>query len=224
MFCAVRCKRRSPPQPKHAPQARLSKGHRPLPTPNALLVKVFGRRQRRFHHTPGWRRRKSGKVHMDELLGASAEFRCRFGAHACRSAAASIRRSTVLPGLLGRCSRRVNDVLTSHNRLAKSQGAGIPAARQFRGITRRNAMRTLGTLLATAALVAGVTIANAQSSGSPTQPAGPKAGGHDPNNTAGARITGPVPKRAAPALPPPGSSGSANQPAGAMAGGMKPSR
>ena len=49
-------------------------------------------------------------------------------------------------------------------------------------------MRMLGTLLATAALVAGVTIANAQSSGSPTQPAGPKAGGHDPNNTAGARI------------------------------------
>ena len=59
-------------------------------------------------------------------------------------------------------------------------------------------MRMLATLLATAALVAGVTIANAQSSGSPTQPAGPKAGGHDPNNTAGARITGPVPKRAAP--------------------------
>ena len=43
-------------------------------------------------------------------------------------------------------------------------------------------MRMLATLLATAALVAGVTIANAQSPGSPTQPAGPKAGGHDPNN------------------------------------------
>jgi hypothetical protein len=87
-------------------------------------------------------------------------------------------------------------------------------------------MRMLATLLATAALVAGVTIANAQSSGSPTQPAGPKAGGHDPNNSA---VTGQVPrgaaaKRAAPALPPPGSSGSANQPAGATAGGMKPPR
>ena len=41
-------------------------------------------------------------------------------------------------------------------------------------------MRMLATLLATAALVAGVTIANAQSSGSPTQPAGPKAGGMMP--------------------------------------------
>jgi hypothetical protein len=85
-------------------------------------------------------------------------------------------------------------------------------------------MRMLATLLATAALVAGVTIANAQSSGSPTQPGGPKAGGHDPNNSAGVKITGPAPKRAAPALPPPGSSGSANQPAGEKAGGMKPPR
>ena len=85
-------------------------------------------------------------------------------------------------------------------------------------------MRMLATLLATAALVAGVTIANAQSSGSPNQPAGPKAGGHDPNTAAGVKITGQLPKRAAPALPPPGSSGSANQPAGAMAGGMKPAR
>ena len=51
-------------------------------------------------------------------------------------------------------------------------------------------MRMLATLLATAALVAGVTIANAQSSGSPTQPAGPKAGGHDPNNSAVA-VAGP---------------------------------
>jgi hypothetical protein len=90
-------------------------------------------------------------------------------------------------------------------------------------------MRMLATLLATAALVAGVTIANAQSSGSPTQPVGPKAGGHDPNNSAGAKITEQVPrgaaaKAAAPALPPPGSSGSANQPAGAKAGGMTPPR
>jgi hypothetical protein len=85
-------------------------------------------------------------------------------------------------------------------------------------------MRMLATLLATAALVAGVTIANAQSSGSPTQPAGPKAGGHDPNNSAGVRNTGQVPRAAAPALPPPGSSGSATQPAGEKAGGMKPSR
>ena len=41
-------------------------------------------------------------------------------------------------------------------------------------------MRMLATLLATAALVAGATIANAQSSGSPTQPAGAKAGGMKP--------------------------------------------
>jgi hypothetical protein len=85
-------------------------------------------------------------------------------------------------------------------------------------------MRMLATLLATAALVAGVTIANAQTSGSPTQPVGPKAGGHDPNNPAAVRNTGPVPKAAAPALPPPGSSGSANQPVGAKAGGMTPPR
>ena len=85
-------------------------------------------------------------------------------------------------------------------------------------------MRMLATLLATAALVAGVTIANAQSSGSPTQPAGPKAGGHDPNNSAGVRTTVQVARGAAATLPPPGSSGSPTQPAGAMAGGMKPSR
>jgi hypothetical protein len=88
-------------------------------------------------------------------------------------------------------------------------------------------MRMLATLLATAALVAGVTIANAQSSGSPTQPAGPKAGGHDPNNSAGVgtgQIARGAARGAAPTLPPPGSSGSANQPAGAMAGGMKPPR
>ena len=87
-------------------------------------------------------------------------------------------------------------------------------------------MRMLATLLATAALVAGVTIANAQSSGSPNQPPGPKAGGHNPNNSA---ITGQVARGApargpAAALPPPGSSGSSSQPASPMAGGMKPQR
>jgi hypothetical protein len=85
-------------------------------------------------------------------------------------------------------------------------------------------MRMLATLLATAALVAGVTIANAQSSGSPTQPAGPKAGGHDPSNSAGVRTAVQAARGAAATLPPPGSSGSANQPAGPMAGGMKPQR
>jgi len=85
-------------------------------------------------------------------------------------------------------------------------------------------MRMLATLLATAALVAGVTIANAQSSGSPNQPPGPKAGGHNPNNSAGVGITGQVARGAAATLPPPGSSGSPTQPAGAMAGGMKPQR
>jgi hypothetical protein len=38
-------------------------------------------------------------------------------------------------------------------------------------------MRTLTSLLATAALVGGVTIASAQQSGSPTAPSGPMAGG-----------------------------------------------
>jgi hypothetical protein len=85
-------------------------------------------------------------------------------------------------------------------------------------------MRMLATLLATAALVGGVTIANAQSSGSSSQPPGPMAGGHNPNNPAGVRTTVQVARRAAPALPPPGSSGSANQPSGPMAGGMKPQR
>jgi hypothetical protein len=85
-------------------------------------------------------------------------------------------------------------------------------------------MRMLATLLATAALVAGVTIANAQSSGSPTQPSGPKAGGHNPNNSAGVRVTGQVARGAAATLPPPGSSGSSSQPASPMAGGMKPQR
>src|ERR1700730_1953728 len=41
---------------------------------------------------------------------------------------------------------------------------------------RRSSMRTLVSLLATAALVGGVTIASAQS-GSPTAPSGPMAGG-----------------------------------------------
>jgi len=81
-------------------------------------------------------------------------------------------------------------------------------------------MRMLATLLATAALVAGVTIANAQSSGSPNQPPGPKAGGHITGQVArGAAARGP-----AAALPPPGSSGSSSQPASPMAGGMKPQR
>jgi hypothetical protein len=85
-------------------------------------------------------------------------------------------------------------------------------------------MRMLATLLATAALVAGVTIANAQSSGSPNQPAGPKAGGHDPSNSVGLRTTLQVPRGAAATLPPSGSSGSPNQPAGPKAGGMNPQR
>jgi hypothetical protein len=88
-------------------------------------------------------------------------------------------------------------------------------------------MRMLATLLATAALVGGVTIANAQSSGSSSQPPGLMSGGHNPNNPAGVtgvRATAQVARGAAATLPPPGSSGSANQPAGPMAGGMKPQR
>jgi hypothetical protein len=85
-------------------------------------------------------------------------------------------------------------------------------------------MRMLATLLATAALVAGVTIANAQSSGSSSQPPGVMSGGHNPNNPAGVRTTAQVARGAVAKLPPLGSSGSANQPAGPMAGGMKPQR
>jgi hypothetical protein len=43
-------------------------------------------------------------------------------------------------------------------------------------------MKILASLLATAALVGGVMIANAQQSGSPTAPSGPMAGGGSASN------------------------------------------
>jgi hypothetical protein len=83
-------------------------------------------------------------------------------------------------------------------------------------------MRTLSCLLATAALLGGVAIANAQS-GSPSQPSGPMAGGAGTGGGTQGRATvvrGAV-RGVAPSLgmPPAGSSGSSSQPSGAKAGG-----
>jgi hypothetical protein len=82
-------------------------------------------------------------------------------------------------------------------------------------------MRTLTSLVAIAALVGGVTIANAQQSGSPTQPSGPKAGGIM-TGTQQIQTTGQgkqAKKKAAPS-----GSGSPTQPSGPGAGGAPPSR
>ena len=54
-----------------------------------------------FTSTPGWRRRKSGKVHVDELLGASADLGEVWRSRLVGLLPASIRRSTVLPGAPG---------------------------------------------------------------------------------------------------------------------------
>jgi hypothetical protein len=93
-------------------------------------------------------------------------------------------------------------------------------------------MRTLTSLLATAALVGGATIASAQQSGSPTQPSGAMAGDSSPNATQGVRgtqrieTTGQATKKGAkkgaktaPKPSPSQGSGSPNQPSGAGAGG-----
>ena len=89
-------------------------------------------------------------------------------------------------------------------------------------------MRTLVSLLATAALVGGVTIASAQS-GSPTAPSGPMAGsGSASNATQGVggtqriETTGQATKKGAKKgakTAPPKGSGSPNQPSGPGAGG-----
>ena len=102
----------------------------------------------------------------------------------------------------------------------KSEG-GIPAALQFGGTTRRGSMRTLTSLVATAALLGGVTIATAQQSGSPNQPAGPKAGGATVPNAPVTTSRAPTVQPRKPA-PPPTGSGSPNAPAGPGAGGAKP--
>ena len=97
-------------------------------------------------------------------------------------------------------------------------------------------MRTLACLLATAALVGGVTIATAQQSGSPRPPSGPMAGNAtSPKATQGVRGTQRIEttgqatttkKRAktgakAAPKPPPGS-GSPTAPSGPGAGGATP--
>jgi hypothetical protein len=87
-------------------------------------------------------------------------------------------------------------------------------------------MRTLASLLATAALVGGVTIASAQSA-SPTAPSGPKAGGANPPTTTqqgvgGKRGTTGQAKGAG-ASPTQGS-GSPTAPSGPKAGGANPPR
>ena len=89
-------------------------------------------------------------------------------------------------------------------------------------------MRTLTSLLATAALVGGATIASAQQSGSPAEPSGAMAGGSSPNATQGVRgtqqieTTGQATKKGAP--PAPKGSGSPTQPSGPGAGGAPPPR
>src|ERR1700724_2182018 len=91
-------------------------------------------------------------------------------------------------------------------------------------------MRTLVSLLATAALVGGVTIASAQS-GSPTAPSGPMAasasasnatqgvGGTQRIETTGQATTTNKGAKAAPKKPAPKGSGSPSEPSGAGAGG-----
>jgi hypothetical protein len=85
-------------------------------------------------------------------------------------------------------------------------------------------MRTLGiSLLATTALVGGITIASAQSS-NPTAPSGPMAGGASPPNVApGVSGTRSASTRQRPPSP---AQGSANPtaPSGPMAGGASPPR
>ena len=96
----------------------------------------------------------------------------------------------------------------------------------------RSSMRTLTSLLATAALVGGATIASAQQSGSPAQPSGAMAGGSSPNATQGVRgtqqieTTGQATKKGAKkgAPPAPKGSGSPTQPSGPGAGGAPPPR
>src|SRR6202023_566566 len=94
-------------------------------------------------------------------------------------------------------------------------------------------MRTLVSLLATAALVGGVTIASAQS-GSPTAPSGPMAasasasnategvGGTQRIETTGQATTTKKGAKAAPKKPAPKGSGSPSEPSGPWAGGAKP--
>ena len=96
-------------------------------------------------------------------------------------------------------------------------------------------MKILASLLATAALVGGVMIANAQQSGSPTAPSGPMAGGGTSNATQGvggtqriettgqATTTKKGAKAAPPKKPAPKGSGSPNEPSGPGAGGASPS-
>ena len=95
-------------------------------------------------------------------------------------------------------------------------------------------MKTLVSLLATAALVGGVTIASAQS-GSPTAPSGPIAGGGSACNatqdvggtqrieTTGQATTTKKGAKAAPKKPASKGSGSPNEPSGPGAGGATPS-
>jgi hypothetical protein len=94
-------------------------------------------------------------------------------------------------------------------------------------------MRTLVSILATAALMAGVTIASAQS-GSPTAPSGPMAGGSSASTaaqgvagtqrleTTGQATTTKKRAKAAPKKPVPKGSGSPNEPSGPGAGGASP--
>ena len=93
-------------------------------------------------------------------------------------------------------------------------------------------MKILANLLATAALVGGVMVANAQQSGSPTAPSGPMAGGGSASNatqgatqrieTTGQATTTKKGAKAAPKKPAPKGSGSPSEPSGPGAGGASP--
>jgi hypothetical protein len=92
-------------------------------------------------------------------------------------------------------------------------------------------MRTLVSFLATAALVGGIAIANAQTSGNPTAPSGPMAGGATEQGVRGKQrieTTGQATttKRGAKAAPKkpvvPKGSGSPTEPSGPGAGGASP--
>jgi hypothetical protein len=118
-----------------------------------------------------------------------------------------------------------------------SRRAAFPQPDNFKEQQGGVSMRTLASLLATAALVGGVTIASAQQSGSPTAPSGPVAGGASSPNTTpqGARGTQRIEttgqatttkkgaKKGAKTAPkPPPGSGSPTAPSGPGAGGAKP--
>jgi hypothetical protein len=105
-----------------------------------------------------------------------------------------------------------------------SRRAAFPQPDNFEEQQGGVSMRTLASLLATAALVGGVTIASAQS-GSPTAPSGPTAGGASPPTATQQGVRGnrgtTGQAKGAGASPTQGS-GSPTAPSGPGAGGANP--